>query len=67
MTKRPQKARDFKKYPMTMQEKAEVEGHMRRLERQLARIEKKHEFLKRARQHNTERGISPKLRRETHA
>lgn len=64
MTKRPQKARDFKKYPMTMQEKTEIEGHMRRLARRLARIEKKQEFLERARKHNTERGISPKKRRE---
>ena len=60
MTKRSPKPRDFVKFPLTMQESADLSKRMRSYLLQKARREKLEIFNARARKNNTEHGIRPK-------
>lgn len=59
MTKRPQ-SRDLKQYPLNPQEIVELQKILRSQKRKDLRATKLMNFFRKAREHNIERGISPK-------
>ena len=60
MTRRPPKPRDWEKYPLTLEERMELLKAHRRMNRAMARIEKRSKFNARARANNTKHGIKPR-------
>jgi len=61
MTRRPEKARDFEKFPLLQHEIAQLQKAQRQKIRKLIRQNKRDKFNVQARVNNTIHGIKPRV------